>query len=275
MLGRHSLTVSNGKARLDYEILKEYLGRIGVKNVPRAEMSTFNEFCSIFAPDEQSEQLSTIKGLCDEVEDLQFSYYSFVPWVDTPNDPVIKTTYAQDWQQLYLEKKYHLIDPIVSDGIWQCRPFNWAELMTGEKEVDNFFSEAEDFGIGRSGYSVTACSANNRRGIFSINSRMNERDWQLLLREYSQNIICFALNYHHILCTRKAAEIPTLSNRERQVLYWSAHGKTVWEIGCILDLSPATIGFYVRRICAKLGRDQQVARGGFGNRTTLGRSFRS
>lgn len=37
------------------------------------------------------------------------------------------------------------------------------------------------------------------------------------------------------------------------MVYWSAHGKTFWEIGCILDLSPATVGFYMRRICAKLG----------------------
>jgi len=217
------------------------------------EASTFNEFCGIFGPDEQSEHLSVIKRLCEEVEDLQFSYYSFVPWVGAPDDAVIKTTYAEDWQRLYMEKKYHLIDPVVSDGIWQCRPFNWSELATGGKKVSNFFSEAENFGIGRTGFSVTACCANNRRGIFSISSRMKERDWQLLLRDYSQNIICFALTYHDAICSQKASEIPTLSNRERQVLYWSAHGKTVWEIGCILDLSPATVGFYMRRICAKLG----------------------
>ena len=188
-----------------------------MKDFVGPEQAKYEDFSCIFVIDDKSEGLSTIRKLCGEVEDLQFSYFSFVPWVSTANYATIKTTYMQEWQQLYVKRNYHRIDPIVSSGIWQCRPFTWSELVTGQKEEREFFSEAEQFGIGKSGFSVTACSANNRRGIFSINSRMKEREWQLLLRDHSKDIISFALSYHNNLFSQEAEKLPVLSNREREL----------------------------------------------------------
>ena len=223
-----------------------------MKDTLGPEHAKFDQFCSVFNPDKQSERVSVIQKLCDEIEDVQFSYYSFTPWAGTPKDALIKTTYDETWQNIYFEKQYYRIDPVVKDGIWRCSPFSWSDLAIGSKEVRNFFSEAEEFRVGRNGFSVTACCAKNRRGVFSVNSRMKPREWELLLRDHAQNIVFYGLSYHEEVCSRHAEEFPTLSNRESQVLYWSAQGKTVWEIGCILDLAPATVGFYMRRICAKL-----------------------
>jgi DNA-binding CsgD family transcriptional regulator len=45
---------------------------------------------------------------------------------------------------------------------------------------------------------------------------------------------------------------PELSMREREILTWVAHGKSNTDIGMILDISPHTVGTYLRRILTKL-----------------------
>lgn len=213
-------------------------------------------------PGLQPQHMSVIETLCGKVEDIHFSYFSLLPWAHQPSEAVIKTTYSCDWQLRYVEQQYHQIDPVVLDGMSHCRPFDWSELDVSTKQVRHFFSEAEEYGVGRGGFSVTASSGNNIRGLFSINSGMRQQEWAGLLRDHAQEITYFALNYHDMASARQAVDIQKLSKRERQVLYWSAHGKTAWEVGRILELSEGTVGFYLRRICIKLGavnKSQAVA----------------
>lgn len=43
-----------------------------------------------------------------------------------------------------------------------------------------------------------------------------------------------------------------ITSRERQVLVWTAEGKSVPEISCILGISASTVNFHVRNVIAKL-----------------------
>jgi DNA-binding CsgD family transcriptional regulator len=43
-----------------------------------------------------------------------------------------------------------------------------------------------------------------------------------------------------------------LSEREREVLYWCAKGKTAWEMAAILGLSRRTVEHYKAQACKKL-----------------------
>lgn len=63
--------------------------------------------------------------------------------------------------------------------------------------------------------------------------------------------------------TRKADETvgrPALylAPRELDVLKWAAQGKTTWETAQLLDLSEATVAFYVRRACSRLGVKSKI-----------------
>lgn len=49
-----------------------------------------------------------------------------------------------------------------------------------------------------------------------------------------------------------------LAPREMEVLQWAAHGKTTWETAQLLDLSEATVAFYVRRACSRLGVKSKI-----------------
>ncbi|MCX7567154.1 helix-turn-helix transcriptional regulator [Sulfitobacter sp. F26169L] len=49
-----------------------------------------------------------------------------------------------------------------------------------------------------------------------------------------------------------------LAPRELDVLKWAAQGKTTWETAQLLDLSEATVAFYARRACARLGVKSKI-----------------
>ena len=49
-----------------------------------------------------------------------------------------------------------------------------------------------------------------------------------------------------------------LAPRELDVLTWAAQGKTTWETAQLLDLSEATVAFYTRRACARLGVKSKI-----------------
>ena len=60
----------------------------------------------------------------------------------------------------------------------------------------------------------------------------------------------------------KPAESPPLTSREREVLAWSAQGKTAWEIGEILSIAKRTVDEHAQTAMRKLGaanRTQAVA----------------
>lgn len=44
-----------------------------------------------------------------------------------------------------------------------------------------------------------------------------------------------------------------LSPREKEVLLWAGRGKSAWETAQLLGLSEATIKYYVRNACTRLG----------------------
>jgi LuxR family quorum sensing-dependent transcriptional regulator len=50
-----------------------------------------------------------------------------------------------------------------------------------------------------------------------------------------------------------APQKPLLSDREREVLYWVARGKSAWEIGEILGIAKRTVDEHVQKTVRKLG----------------------
>jgi LuxR family quorum sensing-dependent transcriptional regulator len=55
------------------------------------------------------------------------------------------------------------------------------------------------------------------------------------------------------LVVTEAEEMPSLTRREREVLAWSAQGKSAWEIGELLQLTKRTVDEHARTAMRKLG----------------------
>ena len=66
----------------------------------------------------------------------------------------------------------------------------------------------------------------------------------------------------HELVAARSARQTRLTRREREVLAWSAQGKTAWEIGEILNIAKRTVDEHAQTAMRKLGatnRTQAVA----------------
>ncbi|AMO72123.1 hypothetical protein AZE99_09935 [Sphingorhabdus sp. M41] len=61
------------------------------------------------------------------------------------------------------------------------------------------------------------------------------------------------------LAERGESSIPSLSNRENEVLLWIARGKSNSDIATILDISGSSVDTYVRRIFEKLSVNHRIA----------------
>ncbi|NNJ14972.1 helix-turn-helix transcriptional regulator [Pseudomonas putida CSV86] len=52
---------------------------------------------------------------------------------------------------------------------------------------------------------------------------------------------------------------PTLTPREKEILYWCSCGKTSWEISQILACKESTVNFHVSNVLRKLSVHSRVA----------------
>jgi len=50
----------------------------------------------------------------------------------------------------------------------------------------------------------------------------------------------------------------TMTLREKEVLRWTAEGKTAYEIGQILDVSERTVNFHINNVVTKLGASNKT-----------------
>jgi LuxR family quorum sensing-dependent transcriptional regulator len=72
----------------------------------------------------------------------------------------------------------------------------------------------------------------------------------------------YAFNRVHQFASGRPEEKPPLTSREREVLAWSAQGKSAWEIGEILSVAKRTVDEHAQTAMRKLGaanRTQAVA----------------
>ncbi len=167
----------------------------------------------------------------------------------------VETNYPQEWAARYLAQGYVGIDPVPLEARRSPIPFRWRDALTlpahGEK-AQHLFDEAAAFGL-NDGYCVPI-----HGGGFSMMSLAVE-DRALFGRtgmHRRQALHLLALQYH-LACERAlsaaAFPAPRLSPREREVLLWTAKGKTGWEIAQILHLAERTVTYHMENAKTKLG----------------------
>lgn len=111
---------------------------------------------------------------------------------------------------------------------------------------------AADYGAS-AGITVPCWSSGTRWGFstFSSNQTHDLQDMQNLAP-----ILVYLAHCLHCIAdrlTRQPVQRIQLSERERDILCWSAMGKTSWEISQIEKISESTVNFHLQRAAAKLG----------------------
>lgn len=97
------------------------------------------------------------------------------------------------------------------------------------------------------------------RQHFSFVTVMGEENdnahWEQIVSRNLAILKLIANYFDNIVTTRFSSDLKQdgiLSERETEVLNWSAMGKTVEDIATILSISPQTVRVYLKRIYSKL-----------------------
>ncbi len=200
--------------------------------------------------------IETALKLVRDVGQYANATYHMAFRTDTGNDmPFIRSTYSPEWIGRYVMKQYQDIDPVLLQAFERTEPFFWSELTTDNPRVEAFFSDAEQFGAGRNGYSIPLVDKANRRATFSVTSNLAEADWRLKIQTEGKVLVQIGDVLHRkaILELYGSNEGPSLSPREIECLYWTAQGKDVGTVAQILAISDHTARDYLKSARLKLG----------------------
>jgi LuxR family transcriptional activator of bioluminescence operon len=181
---------------------------------------------------------------------------------------LIVSDYPDEWLKEYLGAKYYEIDPVVRHCTSRHDAYCWDRLHDErDAAVVAFTARAAAHGL-VGGVSIGIHGHAGDIGIFSLarGSIVETDSDEAVGVMLHQTAI---LPYVHEAVTRlvsfKEAEArrPSLSERERECLLWSAEGKTGEEIALILSISSATVAFHLKNAISKLevaNRNQAIAK---------------
>lgn len=164
-----------------------------------------------------------------------------------PAEVRASATYDLEWQQLYRDRNYLAIDPVVVGTRRSLVPVDWCRLDRRDPAVERFFGASREYRVGRCGLSFPLHSPSGRFAVLSINGDATDREWELRRRELT---MCFlfaaaSLQARVEATTEKgetvAAETLLLSSLESDCLRFLAAGRSVAAIENCCRASPGEI----------------------------------
>lgn len=212
--------------------------------------------------DTQNEQ-EFFECLASLAQGLGFDYYSYVlrlPFPFSGPKTVLFNNYPTAWETRYHSQNYLVVDPTVRQGLRSLLPILWTdELFSTAPEL---WDEARSFGL-RHGWAQSSRDLNGTLGMMTL-ARSHEPLSKAELRDKSSKMAWLSQMAHLGMSQCLTPKlIPTtqadLSDREVEILRWTADGKTSGEIACILNISERTVNFHVNNAMVKLNASNKMA----------------
>ncbi|RYF60059.1 MAG: LuxR family transcriptional regulator [Comamonadaceae bacterium] len=165
---------------------------------------------------------------------------------------MLMSTYDDAWRQRYHDANYVAIDPTVLHGTRSLLPLVWSnDLFIDAPEL---WAEARSFGL-RVGWAQSCFDAEGHIGMLTV-ARSHDAFTAAELRVIDP-ILRVLANVSHAamapaMAGRKRPNLKPLTPREREVLKWTADGKTSEQVAEILEISANTVNFHMKSVLEKL-----------------------
>jgi DNA-binding CsgD family transcriptional regulator len=165
------------------------------------------------------------------------------------------------WVQHYVEEGYVDTDPVARECLAARLPIRWNETYrsnVNSAEGARMLEDAWENGL-RRGLTIPIHGPRGELGIFSLNSQLPDKEFERLANTTQFEAQVLAYHFHDaVRRTMKPQHeiVPPpmpLTEREVEILRWTAAGKTAWEIGGILNISERTVNFHVQNVMEKFG----------------------
>jgi LuxR family transcriptional regulator, quorum-sensing system regulator SolR len=192
---------------------------------------------------------------------LGFSYCCYGIRIPLSHDrPSVRIfdSYPTGWMEHYVERGYMGIDPTVQNGLQSSAPLVWSDRTFAA--APNLWADAREHGL-RVGVAQSSWCA---PGVFALLSfarshdDLTQAEFNALKPKLQWLAHCSQQRMQSFLTIPEAEPSARLSTRERDVLSWTADGKTAWETSQILGISESTVAFHMKNAMSKLNCQTKV-----------------
>jgi LuxR family quorum sensing-dependent transcriptional regulator len=168
---------------------------------------------------------------------------------------ILLNNWPAGWYRRYAEANLYRLDPCVRHCFETIEPFAWSELppsilaQAGPRRV---MDEASEFGL-RQGLCVPLHDVHGFQSVVTMAGA------DIDLPPSGRRLVHLTSLYAYgaadrVVRARSAQHGPEhLTDRECEVLRWTAAGKSAWAIGAILRISELTVKDHLRNARRKLG----------------------
>ena len=172
---------------------------------------------------------------------------------------VMLNNYPTNWRVRYASMGYLEQDPTVALGRRSTVPLIWSDEMFASAR--HLWEDARAFGL-RHGWAQSSLDAPDIGGMLTV-SRSTEVISECELRTNGARLQLLTCVAHQALSRavrwQMGASLDSLVPREREVLKWTAEGKSSQEAAALMLISRATIEYHVRNAMRKLGAPNKTA----------------
>lgn len=187
------------------------------------------------------------------IQQLDLSFLGLVLYLNVPGQPrhiVIYNNYPEAWNAHYQANELIKIDPVAARSRQSTNAVLWQDELF--QTAPEYRTMACSYGL-RHGWTQSVHDQRHNESQLSV-ARPTGHISTLELHENSAQALWLCHTLHGILCEHHlppSGPDPALTEREQEVLKWSAAGKTAADIACILSLSTSTVNFHVRSLITK------------------------
>jgi LuxR family quorum sensing-dependent transcriptional regulator len=199
--------------------------------------------------------------------DAELQKFGFNAWVVTGlpvpgeqmRDKMLLNGWHPEWSKQYLENNYALDDPVAQQCFHSLAPFEWKDAPYDPAETPlakHIMDAAIDFRM-FNGLCVPIHTLNGFQAVVSMGGQHIDTSPDAKRALHLMSIYAHAKAVDVVKPKRDTRRL--LSTREREVLSWTAAGKSAWEISCILGISEQTIRHHLKVIAQKLDTPNKTA----------------
>ncbi|PTL76538.1 autoinducer binding domain-containing protein [Vitiosangium sp. GDMCC 1.1324] len=210
-----------------------------------------NEQLQLLLNEQEPQKL--FKLAVELVQGLEMTYLGLTLHLQVSAHPpqvVLYNNYPTEWNARLQDADFFRQDPVASLCHRSTLPVLWRDELY--REVPHFREAACNHGL-RHGWTQSVQDLRHNESQLSVARASGEIGTAEFYEKSSQvlwlcNTLHTLISEHHLSLL---APEPSLSERELEVLKWSAAGKTAEDIAHILSLSTSTVNFHIRSVITK------------------------
>lgn len=234
----------------------------GVVKADLWEMELLKSLCGASSADE------ILPKIASAARSLGFEHFSYgIKHLTVDGHIAVKilNNLPSAWEARYRQANYLAVDPTVMHCQIHQTPIVWSDkLFQGAPKL---WSEANSAGL-RAGWARSIRDVNGLHGMLTL--ARNERHlgtnelrestsrFQWLLNACQLLLNPVLIHQSVVNCYPQSSE-RILTSREKEILEWTAEGRTSSSISDTLHISEATVNFHIRNVLKKLNVSNKTA----------------